>query len=89
MLGIDWFGSLVTDLLASSLFLGGGFVIGRYRERRRLRGRALHEYDFYPYGATAENFAEFSLKDFRLGMYHFLHNSDPRATIESGEVTGA
>jgi predicted transcriptional regulator YheO len=77
--GIEWFGSLATDLVASALFLGGGFVVGRYRERQRLKGHSLHEYDFYPYGATPENFAEFSLKDFRLGMHHFLRNSDPRA----------
>ena len=79
MFGIEWFGSLATDLVASALFLGGGFVVGRYRERQRLKGHSLHEYDFYPYGATPENFAEFSLKDFRLGMHHFLRNSDPRA----------
>jgi predicted transcriptional regulator YheO len=79
VLGVEWFGSLATDLIASSLFLAGGFVVGRYRERQRLKGRALHEYDFYPYGATPENFAEFSAKDFRLGMHHFLRNSDPRA----------
>src|SRR5437879_1561834 len=79
MFGVEWFGSLATDLVASALFLGGGFVVGRYRERQRLKGHALHEYDFYPYGATPENFAEFSLKDFRLAMHHFLRNSDPRA----------
>jgi hypothetical protein len=79
VLGVEWIGSLATDLFASALFLGGGFVVGRYRERQRLKGHALHEYDFYPYGATPENFAEFSLKDFRLGMHHFIRNNDPRA----------
>ena len=79
MLGVEWFGSLATDLAASCLFLGGGFVVGQVRERQKLKGHSLHEYDFYPYGASPENFAEFSLKDFRLGMHHFLRNSDPRA----------
>ena len=79
MFAVEWFGSLATDLVASCLFLGGGFVVGQFRERQKLKGHALHEYDFYPYGATPENFAEFSPKDFRLGMHHFLRNDDPRA----------
>jgi predicted transcriptional regulator YheO len=39
----------------------------------------LHEYDFYHYIATPDKFAEFSLKDFRLGMHYLLRNTDPRA----------
>ncbi|MGH6878407.1 MAG: PAS domain-containing protein [Rhizomicrobium sp.] len=79
MLGVEWIGSVLTDVTASSLFVAGGVVVGRYRERRRLTGRPLHEYDFYPYAATPENFAEFSLKDLRLGLHHFLRNPDRRA----------
>lgn len=75
----EWVASVLSELTASSVLLGAGFLVGRYRERRRLKGRALHEYDFYPYAATPENFAEFSLKDFRLGMHHFLRNADARA----------
>ena len=44
-----------------------------------MRGRSLDEYDFYPYASTRENFAEFSLKDFRLGIHYFLRNPDARA----------
>ena len=79
MVGADWLSGLAQNLAVSLLFLGGGFLIGRYRERRRLEGRALTEYDFYPYVATPERFAEFSLKDFRLAMHHFLRNRDSRA----------
>jgi hypothetical protein len=74
-----WISTMLSEFTASALLLAAGFLIGRYRERRRLRGRALHEYDFYPYVATPDNFAEFSLKDFRLGMHHPLRNTDPRA----------
>jgi predicted transcriptional regulator YheO len=56
-----------------------GYFFGRYREQQRIRGHALSAYDFYPYAATPENFAEFSLKDFRLGIHHFLRNTDQRA----------
>ena len=79
MFGVEWIGSVLTDLTASSLFVAGGFAVGRYRERQRLTGRPLTAYDFYPYQATPENFAEFSLKDFRLGVHHFLRNTDQRA----------
>lgn len=79
MFGLEWVGSMATNILASLVLLGGGFVVGRYRERKRLQGKALTEYDFYPYVATPEKFAEFSVKDFRLAMHHFLRNPDRRA----------
>jgi predicted transcriptional regulator YheO len=56
-----------------------GFLVGRYRERQRLKGKDLHQYDFYPYVATPEKFAEFSLKDFRLALHYLLRNADARA----------
>ncbi|MBV9062392.1 MAG: PAS domain-containing protein, partial [Alphaproteobacteria bacterium] len=78
-LAADWIGSVLTNVLASLVLLAGGFLIGRFRERKAQQGKALTEYDFYPYVATPERFAEFSLKDFRLGMHYFLRNSDVRA----------
>jgi len=44
-----------------------------------LRGRDLTDYDFYPYQTMADNFAEFSLRDFRLAMHYLLRNRDSRA----------
>lgn len=79
MVGTEWFGGLAQNLIASVVLLAAGFLVGLYRERKRLAGHALTEYDFYPYVATPEKFAEFSLKDFRLGVHHFLRNRDSRA----------
>ena len=79
MFALQWIGSVLTELSASLILLAAGYLIGRYREQKRQQGRSLTEYDFYPYVATPEKFAEFSLKDFRLGMHHFLRNSDSRA----------
>jgi hypothetical protein len=76
---IEWIGTMLSEFTASALLLGAGFLVGRYRERKRLKGRDLHQYDFYPYVATPEKFAEFSLKDFRLGLHYLLRNADPRA----------
>lgn len=69
----------LAEALVSVLLLMLGFLAGKYRERRQLRGRDLTEYDFYPYETTADNFAEFSARDFRLGMHYLLRNRDSRA----------
>jgi len=71
--------AVIAEALVSILLLALGFLAGKYRERRLLRGRDLTEYDFYPYQASAENFAEFNLRDFRLGVHYLLRNRDARA----------
>src|SRR6516165_3504014 len=71
--------NVIASIIVSALFLGIGFVWGKYKERRRKFGRNLEEYDFYPFTVTRENFGEFSLKDFRLGMHYFLKNEDHTA----------
>ena len=68
--------NVIASIIASAVFLVAGFVWGKYKERRRKFGRNLEEYDFYPFTVTRENFGEFSLKDFRLGMHYFLKNED-------------
>src|ERR671937_324257 len=71
--------NVIASIIVSLLFLAAGFVWGKYKERCRKFGRNLEEYDFYPFTVTRENFGEFSLKDFRLGMHYFLKNEDPVA----------
>jgi len=71
--------NVIASIIASLFFLAAGFVWGKYKERRRKFGRNLDEYDFYPFTVSRENFGEFSLKDFRLGMHYFLKNEDHTA----------
>src|SRR5438874_7927051 len=71
--------NVIASIIASVVFLIAGFVWGKYKERRRKFGRNLEGYDFYPFTITRENFGEFSLKDFRLGMHYFLRNEDRTA----------
>src|ERR1700704_4682755 len=71
--------NVVASIMASAILLAAGFLLGKYKERRRKFGRNLDEYDFYPFVVTRENFGEFSLKDFRLGMHYFLKNEDHTA----------
>ena len=74
-----WISKFIVELIVSLVLVLGGYLVGSYRERRSMKGRGLDEYDFYPYASTRENFAEFSLKDFRLGVHYFLRNRDARA----------
>src|SRR5437763_15524155 len=71
--------NVIASIIASLVFLAAGFIWGKYKERRRQFGRNLEEYDFYPFTVSRENFGEFSLKDFRLGMHYFLKNEDHTA----------
>src|SRR5436189_5447514 len=68
--------NVIASIIVSLLFLAAGFIWGKYKERRRKFGRNLEEYDFYPFTVNRENFSEFHLKDFRLGMHYFLKNND-------------
>src|SRR2546421_12409844 len=71
--------NVIASIIASLVFLAAGFAWGKYKERRRKFGRNLDEYDFYPFTVTRENFGEFSLRDFRLGIHYFLKNEDHTA----------
>src|SRR5918912_3734603 len=71
--------NIIASVIASLVLLAAGFVWGKYKERRRKFGRNLEEYDFYPFTVTRENFGEFNLNNFRLGMHYFLKNEDQTA----------
>jgi len=82
---------LIAEIAAVLIIFVVGLLIGKYRERKHQHGKNLDEYDFYPYASTHENFAEFSLRDFRLGMHFFMRNTDKRAArqlIFIGEQNG-
>jgi predicted transcriptional regulator YheO len=71
--------NVIASIIASLVFLAAGFIWGKYKERRRKFGRNLDEYDFYPFTISRENFGEFNLNHFRLGMHYFLKNEDHTA----------
>ncbi|MFN2507855.1 MAG: hypothetical protein ABR589_03685 [Chthoniobacterales bacterium] len=77
-LGNDITINVIASIIASAILLAAGFLWGKYKERKRF-GRRLEEYDFYPYTINRDNFPEFSLNNFRLGMHYFLRNTDPTA----------
>jgi predicted transcriptional regulator YheO len=71
--------NVIASIIASLVLLAAGFLWGKYKERRRKFGRNLEEYDFYPFTVSRENFGEFNLNNFRLGMHYFLKNEDHTA----------
>src|SRR5437870_2406962 len=81
--------NVIASIIASLVLLAAGFLWGKYKERRKY-GRNLEDYDFYPFTINRENFPEFHLKDFRLGIHYFLKNNDytaARQLIFIGEKT--
>jgi predicted transcriptional regulator YheO len=77
-LGSDITINVLASVIASGFLIAIGYLWGKYKERRRF-GRRLEEYDFYPYSVNRDNFPEFNLNNFRLGMHYFLRNTDPTA----------
>jgi predicted transcriptional regulator YheO len=71
--------NVIASIIASIFFLVAGFIWGKYKERRRKFGKNLEQYDFYPFTVSRENFGEFNLNNFRLGMHYFLKNEDHTA----------
>jgi predicted transcriptional regulator YheO len=70
---------VLSEVIVSLLLFAGGFFIGKYREKKKARGKNLDEYDFYPFETDKNNFPQFSLKDFRLAVHYFLKNKDHTA----------
>jgi predicted transcriptional regulator YheO len=67
---------VLTEVIVSLIIFIGGFAIGKYRERKKIRGKNLDEYDFYPFDIDRNNIPQFNIKDFRLGVYSFLKHRD-------------
>ena len=73
--GSDITVNVIASIIASLILLVAGFSWGKYQERKQY-GKNLDQYDFYPFTINRNNFPEFNLNDFRLGMHYFLKNND-------------
>lgn len=76
MMDSPWLVNIISGIIVSGILFLVGYIIGKKRERDKLKGRNIEEYDFYPFDLDAENRLYFDLKDFRLGIYYFLKNRD-------------
>ena len=67
------------EVIVTLIVFAVGFFIGKYKEKKKGRGKNLDEYDFYPFEAGKDNFPEFDIKSFRLAVHYFLKNQDYQA----------
>ena len=67
------------NLLASAILVFGGFIGGKYRERRLRKGRNLEEYDFYPFSIDDTRQLFFDAEKFRHAVQYFLKHRDDLA----------
>jgi hypothetical protein len=86
-----WVEDIAANLVVSLLLLAIGYLIGKWRGRRQLRGRNLEQYPFYPFSVDADGFPQFNPTLFAQGVRHFLKHADATATtqlIVIGEQNG-
>lgn len=76
MIDSPWLVNILSGLIVSVILFIVGFLLGRKREKDKLKGKNIEEYDFYPFDLDDEKRLYFDIKDFRLGIYYFLKNRD-------------
>lgn len=73
---------VVINVLASAILVFGGFIGGKYRERRLQKGHNLEEYDFYPFSIDDSRQLFFDLDKFREAVRHLLRHRDDMAAAQ-------
>lgn len=70
---------IAINIFASLIFLGAGYLFGKYRERQSRLGKNLEEYDFYPFSLDDKQILHFDLSQFNAAVRYFLSKSNPNA----------
>ena len=73
---------LAVNLAVSLVVFAIGFLIGKRRERRLLRGRNLEQYEFYPFTVDPQGFPQFNGELFQRGVDHLLSHPDATAASQ-------
>lgn len=73
---------VVINVLASAILVFGGFIGGKYRERRLRKGRNLEEYAFYPFSIDENRQLFFDQAKFCEAAHHLLRQRDDRAAAQ-------
>ena len=73
---------LAVNLAVSLIVFATGFLVGKRRERRLLRGRNLEQYEFYPFKVDRDGFPEFDLALFERAVEHLLRHPDATAASQ-------
>jgi predicted transcriptional regulator YheO len=71
--------NILYGIVASALFVGVGYLYGRYKERREKEGRALEDYPFYPFTMDENNMLQFNYELFNEGVNFLIKHKDYHA----------
>ena len=70
--------NIVYGLIASAVFVGLGYLYGRYKERKK-KGQPLENYPFYPFSLDDKKMLQFDFDLFNEGVAHLLKKRDYQA----------
>lgn len=70
--------NIIYGLVASALFVGIGFLYGRYKERKK-KGRSLENYPFYPFTLDDKKMLQFDLDLFNQAVASLIRSKDFQA----------
>lgn len=71
--------NIIYGLIASLLFVGLGFLYGRYRERKHNKGNPLENYPFYPFSLDDNKRLQFDFDLFNEAVASLLKTKDFQA----------
>jgi len=70
--------NIIYGLIASAVFVGIGYLYGRYKERTK-KGRPLEDYPFYPFSLDDKKMLQFDFDLFNEAVAALLRKKDPQA----------
>lgn len=71
--------NIIYGLIASSVFVGIGFLYGRYKERKRNQGSPLENYSFYPFTLDEKKMLQFDFDLFTQAVSALIKKRDFQA----------
>ena len=71
--------NIIYGLIASAVFVGIGFLYGRYKERKKNQGRNLENYNFYPFSLDDKKMLQFDFDKFNKAVASLIKNNDSQA----------
>ncbi len=71
--------NIIYGLIASAVFVGIGFLYGRYKERKKNQGSPLENYPFYPFSLDAKKMLQFDFDKFNEAVSSLIKTKDFQA----------
>ena len=76
---IDGFLDAIYGLIVSAVFVGIGFLYGRYKERKKQTGTPLEDYSFYPFSLNDDKMLQFDFDLFNEAVSALIKKKDHQA----------